>query len=127
MMITALEAILLRSACLFVLLPLKISVDRESQRPDDPTHTSESVPIDVLPSPTSLQFRVLYTYAYSPICIRCTGSRARMYIRTLPVLPDEGPEGCRPAPPRSREFTVPNRHRDHSLNHSQMDRRGSKT
>jgi hypothetical protein len=31
-----------------------------SRRP--PTHTSDSVPIDVHPTPTSLQFRVLYTY-----------------------------------------------------------------
>jgi hypothetical protein len=31
-----------------------------SRRP--PTHTSDSAPIDVHPTPTSLQFRVLYTY-----------------------------------------------------------------
>jgi hypothetical protein len=41
--------------------PHMIFTDRvRGRRP--PTHTSDSAPIDVHPAPTSLQFRVIYTY-----------------------------------------------------------------
>ncbi len=71
-----------------------ITVKVKARRP--PTRTSDSAPIDIHHTPASLQFRVLYTYVYTPIYYLYSVRMTRMYTRTLPVLPDEDPEERRP-------------------------------
>jgi hypothetical protein len=55
--------------CRTEMFPQSLS-DPASRRP--PTHTSDSALIDVHPTPTSLQFCVLYTYVCIHLYILCT-------------------------------------------------------
>ena len=67
---------------------------------------------------TSLQFRVLYNYMHMHLYILGSQlSRARMYIRTLPVLSDEDPEERElhhPATRGRRPVELSNSNRVHS-------------
>jgi len=58
----------------------KSLTDPASRRP--PIHTCYSVPIDVHPTPTSFQFRVvpIYLCVYAPIYIRCIVFTWHFYI-----------------------------------------------